>query len=137
MLPCKLSVAAEDADDEGKDNGRRRLLWFQEEIHRRFLAAAPGVDPCASQVSDHRRHQLQKPGRNRASAYRRNEEDEVDNNFVFVSFIFVAGQGGADVCKQHAPAAHIHLRARRLPCLLQRHHHGSRASQGEFLSDCV
>lgn len=49
MLPCKLSVAAEDADDEGKDNGRRRLLWFQEEIHRRFLAAAPGVDPCASQ----------------------------------------------------------------------------------------
>ncbi|XP_044367020.1 MLO protein homolog 1 isoform X1 [Triticum aestivum] len=45
------------------------------------------------------------------------------------------GQGGADVGGEHAPAAHIHLRARRLPRPVQRRHHGSRPSQNEAMEE--
>jgi mlo protein len=51
MLPCKLPEA-DYAGNDAKGN-RRRLLWLQGEVHRRFLAAPAGEDVCAKQVSEH------------------------------------------------------------------------------------
>ena len=123
MLPCKLP--AKDYVGSGDKGGRRRRLlsWLQGETHRRFLAAPAGEDVCEKKVTV-------KPPAGR---------DHLSFFLLLITrlqwfFGGSAGPGGAHVRGQHAPAAHLHLRARRLPCRVQRHHHSSKPSQSELSS---